>query len=59
MPVTRDQPFFNLRRTVMNADPVRHLPTPVFPPRAGTAFGMTETQPANHFRAQLTTRQAA
>lgn len=56
LPVPGDQPFFNFRRPVMNADHVRNASPPVFAPCAGTALGMAESQPANHLRAQLATR---
>ena len=54
--MARHQPLFNFRRAIMNADHVWNLSAPVFATRTWTAFGMAEAQPANHLRAQLTTR---
>ena len=34
----------------------KNLPTSIVTPRSGTAFGMPKAQPANHFRAQLSSR---
>ncbi len=54
LPVSRHQTFFNIRRSVMNADHVWNTPTPIFTARSRTTLGMPKTQPANYFRAQLT-----
>lgn len=54
--VLRHQPLFHFRRALPNADHVRYLPTPVRAARPGLAFGMADTQPADHFRAQRAPR---
>ena len=51
-PVPRYQPFFHLRRSVMNADHVRHPSSPIVASRSGTPFGVIEAQPADHVRPQ-------